>query len=102
VVAKNREAVDPMRAALVARVADGVAQGLIAPCDPARVVDLVLATFDGALVAQVTRRSPPEPVVEEMIARVLEPMAIRARAKTRTSRSPDDRRPAAVDRTPRR
>jgi AcrR family transcriptional regulator len=102
VIAKNRLAVDPLRAALIARLADGVAQGQVAACDPARVVDLVLATFDGALVAQVTRRSPPGPVVEEMITRVLEPLALRARTRTRTPRSSDDRRPAAVDRTPRR
>jgi AcrR family transcriptional regulator len=96
VIAKNREMLDPLRAGLVARVAEGVTRGQVTPCDAARVVDLVLATFDGAMVAQVTRRAPPGPVVEEMIARVLEPLRIRKR------RSTDDRRPAAVDRAPRR
>jgi AcrR family transcriptional regulator len=97
VIAKNREWTDPMRAGLVARLADGVARGAVAPCDPARVVDLVVATFDGALVAQVTRRAPPGPVMEELISRVLEPLAVRKR-----KRSHDDRRSAAVDRTTRR
>jgi AcrR family transcriptional regulator len=100
-IAKNRESMEPLRAAMIARVADGVARGLVAPCDPARLIDLVQATFDGALVAQVTRRAPPGPVVEEMIERVLEPIALRPR-KSRNSRSTDDRRPAAVDRTTRR
>ena len=54
--------------------------------DPERVVDLVQATLDGAMVAQVSRRTSPGPIVEEMIARVLEPLVLRPRA--RASRAP--------------
>lgn len=79
VLARGRELFDPTRALLIDRLAAGVAAGQVASCDPARVVDLVLATLDGAMVGQVTRRGPPQPVVEELIARVLEPLAIRAR-----------------------
>jgi AcrR family transcriptional regulator len=93
VIAKNREAFEPWRALMIARLAAGVTKGQVAPCDPARVVDLVFATFDGAMVAQVTRRAAPGPVVEEMIARVLQPLR---------KRSSHDRRPAAVDRATRR
>ncbi len=87
VLARGRELFDPLRAALVARVADGVAKGSVAPCDPARVVDLVLATLDGTMTAQVVRRAAPGPVVEELVARVLEPLAVRVRAARRPPRS---------------
>ncbi len=87
VLARGRELVDPLRVALVARVAEGVARGTVAPCDPARVVDLVLATLDGTMTAQVVRRAAPGPVVEELIARVLEPLAVRVRAARRAPRS---------------
>jgi len=92
VLARGRELFDPLRAALVARVADGIARGVVAPCDPARVVDLVLATLDGTMTSQVVRRAAPGPVVEELIARVLEPLAVRVRVvKARAPRSPRTR-----------
>ncbi|MCA9714563.1 MAG: TetR family transcriptional regulator, partial [Myxococcales bacterium] len=58
-IARGQELAAPMRAGLTARLADGIAAGLVAPCDPARIVDLMMATLDGALVAQVTRRAAP-------------------------------------------
>lgn len=91
VLARGRELFDPLRALLVGRVAEGVAAGTVAPCDPARVVDLVLATLDGTMTAQVVRRAAPGPVVEELIARVLEPLAIRVRAARRAPRPPRTR-----------
>jgi AcrR family transcriptional regulator len=92
VLARGRELFDPLRAALVARVADGIARGVVAPCDPARVVDLVLATLDGTMTSQVVRRAAPGPVVEELIARVLEPLAVRVRsARSRAPRTPRTR-----------
>lgn len=89
VVARGRELFEPTRQLLIARIVAGLAAGVVAPCDPARVVDLVQATLDGAMVAQVTRRAPPGPIVEEMIARVLEPLMLRPR--TRAARSPATR-----------
>jgi AcrR family transcriptional regulator len=86
VVARGRELFEPTRQMLIARLAAGLAAGTVAPCDPARVVDLVQATLDGAMVAQVSRRASPGPIVEEMIARVLEPLVLRPRA--RASRAP--------------
>jgi AcrR family transcriptional regulator len=94
VLARGRELFEPSRRLLVARVAAGVADGTIPPCDPAALVDLVIATLDGALVAQVTRRALPGPIVEEMIARVLVPLG--------ACHDPAPRRPAAVDRPRRR
>lgn len=94
VLARGRELAEPLRQGLIARLADGVAAGTVAPCHPERVVDLMLATLDGALVAQVTRGAQPQPIVEELIARVLEPLAVRARP----SRAPRARATA----TPRR
>lgn len=87
VLAKNRETIEPMRVGLTARLADGIARGLVAPCEPAKVIDLVLATLDGALVAQVTRRAPPGPIVDEMITRVLEPIRRAERRLERKRRS---------------
>lgn len=81
VLARGRELFEPSRQLLTARVAAGVAAGQVTACDPARLVDLVIATMDGAMVAQVTRRVPPGPIIEEMIARVLEPLALRARVR---------------------
>lgn len=88
VLARGRELFEPLRAALVARLDDGITRGVVAPCDPARVVDLVLATLDGTMTAQVVRRAAPGPVVDELIARVLEPLAVRVRvARPRPSRT---------------
>lgn len=81
VLARGRELFEPTRQLLIARVTAGVAAGQVTACEPQRLVDLVLATMDGAMVAQVTRRTAPGAIVEEMIARVLEPVALRPRAR---------------------
>ena len=83
VLARGRELFEPSRQLLIARVSAGIAAGQVTACEPHRLVDLVLATMDGAMVAQVTRRAAPGPIVEEMIARVLEPAALRARPRPR-------------------
>jgi TetR/AcrR family transcriptional regulator len=86
-LARGRELSDPLRQGLIDRVAAGVARREVAPCEPARVVDLVLAALDGALVAQVTRGAAPGPIVDELILRVLEPLAVRARPARTASRT---------------
>jgi AcrR family transcriptional regulator len=83
VLARGRELFDPTRQLLIARVTAGIAAGLVTACEPQKLVDLVLATMDGAMVAQVTRRTAPGAIVEEMIARVLEPVALRPRVRPR-------------------
>jgi AcrR family transcriptional regulator len=74
-LARARTAAAPLRAELVARLAAGVERGVVAPCDPARVVELVLAVLDGVLVREVTRGAGGELVVEELWQRVLAPLA---------------------------
>ena len=81
VLARGRELFEPTRQLLIARVTAGVAAGQVTACEPQKLVDLVLATMDGAMVAQVTRRTAPGAIVEEMIARVLEPAALRPRPR---------------------
>jgi len=88
VLARGRELFEPTRQLLIARVSAGIAAGQVTGCDPGKLVDLVLATMDGAMVAQVTRRTPPGPIVEEMIARVLEPVALRPRSRGGVRREP--------------
>lgn len=73
-LARARTATAPLRAELVSRLAAGVERGVVTPCDPARIVDLVLAVVDGVLVREVTRGAGGEPIVEELWARVLAPL----------------------------
>ena len=47
--------IEPMRVGLIARLQDAVDDGLINECEPEAVIDLLLATIDGALVHSVTR-----------------------------------------------
>ena len=91
VLAKNRELIDPMRAILVEQVARGVASGQIAPCEPARLVDLALAVLDGALVHEVTREASALPIVDDFERRVLAPLR-RGRRAAPTSKKRSKRR----------
>lgn len=75
----------PLRAELVARLAAGIERKVVARCEPERVVDLVLAVLDGALVQEVTRGASGTAVVDELWERVLAPLVIerkRSRSKT--------------------
>jgi AcrR family transcriptional regulator len=75
-LARARTATAPLRAELIARLTAGVERGVVAPCDPPRLVDLVLAVIDGVLVQEVTRGAGGAPVVEELWQRVLAPLVI--------------------------
>ena len=75
-LARGRTATAPLRAELVARLTAGVERGVVAPCDPARVVDLVLAVVDGVLVQEITRGASGGPVVDELWQRVLAPLVV--------------------------
>jgi AcrR family transcriptional regulator len=88
VIAKNRELVDPMRALIVRQIESGIASGQVAPCDPARLVDLALAVLDGALVHEVIHSASALPIVDDFERRVLAPLkrAGRGRAKAQTRR----------------
>ncbi len=62
------------RAALVADLRAGISRGDVLPCDPDRIVDLVLAVVDGVLVHHVLGIARADDVTEELAARVLEPL----------------------------
>jgi TetR/AcrR family transcriptional regulator len=74
IIERGRALSEPLRAYLVDRVADGVTRGLVGPCEPASIVDLVLTVLDGAIVQEVTRAAPVTSVVEELERRVLAPL----------------------------
>lgn len=73
---RGRTAAAPLRAELVSRLILGVERGVVAPCEPARVVDLVLAVLDGVLLQEITRGASGTPVVEELWQRVLAPLIV--------------------------
>lgn len=62
------------RAALVADLRAGIARKDVLPCDPDAVVGLVLAVLSGVLVHQVLGIARPDGVIEELTARIIEPL----------------------------
>ncbi len=83
---RERQIVLAGRAALVADLRAGIARGDVLPCDPDRIVDLVLAVVDGVLVHHVLGIARADDVTEELAARVLEPL--RAKPRSRKPRTP--------------
>jgi AcrR family transcriptional regulator len=84
---RERRVVIAGRDALVADLRAGVARKDVLPCDPARVVDLVLAVVDGVLVHHVLGIARPDDVVEELVDRVLEPLRPSVRPTRKKRRS---------------
>ena len=80
---RERRVVIAGRDALVADLRAGIARKEVLPCDPARVVDLVLAVIDGVLVHHVLGIAHPDEVASELVERVLEPL--RPKRKKRRS-----------------
>jgi AcrR family transcriptional regulator len=66
--------VEGSRAALVADLRAGIARKDVLPCDPDHVVGLVLAVLSGVLVHHVLGIARPDGVIEEMTARIIEPL----------------------------
>lgn len=77
VLDRERRVVTAARDALVADLRAGIARRDVRACDPERVVDLVLAVVDGVLVHHVLGIARPDGVVEELAARVIEPLRMR-------------------------
>jgi TetR/AcrR family transcriptional regulator len=75
-LARSRAAGQVLRADLVARLRAGVERGVVAPCDPERIVDLVLTVLDGTIVAAVTGSGAPAVAVEELWRQVLAPLIV--------------------------
>lgn len=74
VLDRERRIVIGARDALVADLRAGVEKKLVRPCDPARIVDLVLAVVDGVLVHHVLGIARADDVITELAERVLEPL----------------------------
>ena len=68
------------RAALVADLRAGIARRVVRPCDPDRIVELVLAVLDGVLVHHVLGIARADHVIEELAERVIEPLRVKSRA----------------------
>jgi hypothetical protein len=74
VLERGRRAVVAARDALIADLRAGVAARQVRPCDPERIVDLVLAVVDGVLVHHVLGIARPDGVIEELAARIIDPL----------------------------
>jgi AcrR family transcriptional regulator len=71
---RERRIVVAARDALVADLRSGITYRVVKPCDPERIVDLVLAVVDGVLVHHVLGIARPDGVLAELADRVLEPL----------------------------
>ena len=83
VLDRERRIVLAAREALVADLRAGIARKEVEPCDPARIVDLVFAVVDGVLVHHVLGIARPDEVIEELAARVIEPLRPPKRSRRR-------------------
>lgn len=73
---RSREFIEPIRRELSSRLAQGIEQGLVAPCDPDTVVEMAFALIDGAHVQRVTRDVPPRTIFEGLRTYVFEPLRL--------------------------
>jgi AcrR family transcriptional regulator len=74
VIDRGRRALVATRDALVADLRAGIARKEVLPCEPERLVDLVLAVLDGVLVHSVLGIARADGIAEELAERVLEPL----------------------------
>jgi AcrR family transcriptional regulator len=76
---RERKIVLAARDALVADLRAGIVRKEVRPCDPERIVELVLAVVDGVLVHHVLGISRADDVIAEMTERILEPLRLKKR-----------------------
>lgn len=81
VLDRERRGVLAARNALVEDLRAGIARREIRICDPERVVDLVLAFVEGAIVHQVLGIARNDDTSDELARRVLEPLRMQRRRK---------------------
>jgi AcrR family transcriptional regulator len=86
-IERERRVLAASRDALVADVRAGVARKDVLPCDPERIVDLVLAVLSGVLVHQVLGVARPDGVIQELAARIIEPLRPKKRKGAGRKRS---------------
>jgi len=81
VLDRERRIIVAARDAMVADLRAGLARKEVLPCDPVRIVDLVLAVVDGVLVHHVLGIARADEVTSELAARVIEPLRPRKRKR---------------------
>jgi AcrR family transcriptional regulator len=85
VLDRERRIVETSRHALIADLRAGIARKEVLPCDPERVVSLVLAVLSGVLVHQVLGIARPDGVTEELADRILDPLRPKKRKARKRS-----------------
>ncbi len=78
---RRRELIGPVREALIARLAQGIADGRVAPCDTAALVDLAFAVIDGAHLHRIIREADVQPPVDALRRYTLEPLRLSPRPR---------------------
>ncbi len=81
VLERERRGLLAARDALVADLQAGIARKDVKPCDPERIVDLVLAVVEGLVVHQVLGIARGDDPAGELARRVLEPLRVQRRRK---------------------
>jgi AcrR family transcriptional regulator len=81
VLERERRGVLAARDALVADLRAGIARKEVRPCEPERIVDLVLAFVEGAVVHHVLGIARSDETTDELARRVLEPLRAQRRRK---------------------
>ena len=92
---------EPLRQAAITLLEEGMAEGTVAPCDAAVIVDLCSTMIDGALVHRVSRDLATGPVLAHFARCVLEPLRRPGGAATddATPSRPAPSRPAPLSST---
>jgi AcrR family transcriptional regulator len=85
VLDRERRIVETSREALIADLRAGVARKEVLPCDPERVVSLVLAVLSGVLVHQVLGIARSDGVTEELADRIIDPLRPKKRKARKRS-----------------
>jgi len=78
---RARRGATAARDALVGELRAGIARKEVRPCEPERVVDLVVAAVAGAVVQHALGIAASDNVTEELARRVLEPLRAQRRRK---------------------
>jgi AcrR family transcriptional regulator len=86
VLERERRIVVAARDALVADLRAGIARREVKPCEPERIVELILAVVDGVLVHHVLGIARADDVVTELAARVIEPLRPKRKRTRRRTR----------------
>jgi TetR/AcrR family transcriptional regulator len=81
VLERERRGVLAARDAMVADLRAGIARKDVRPCEPERIVDLVLAFIEGAVVHHVLGIARTDDTTDELARRVLEPLRAQRRRK---------------------